>query len=149
MLLTVVTPEQILLETGNYNEGLAVQGDEFGPVQMLAASLALCTASVIQSYGETAQLDLEGLAIEVQWDFAEDPRRVGNYRVVLHLPASVPENRHRAIVRAADTCTVHQTLSHSPTLETTIQPFEPGHAPHIHHHHEHEHHEHEHHDHEA
>ncbi len=144
MLLTILGSEHIWLDTGGEDEGLAVEGENFGPVQMLAASLALCTASVIHSYGENARLDLTGLAIEIQWEFAEDPRRVGSYHITLHVPPGISEARHRAIVRAADTCTVHTTLSHPPKFATVVQTADPDHLAHHHHqrHHHHHHHEH-------
>jgi len=143
MLLTILTPEHVRLDTAGDDGGMAIEGGDFGPLQMLAASLALCTASVIVSYAEHAKLEVEGLALEVEWQYVDDPYRVGNYRITLHVPAAVPQNRHRAIIRAADTCTVHQTLHHAPAFETVVKTFETVHVPHVHDHHEHHHHDHE------
>lgn len=142
MQITVLAPDHLRLDTALGDDGLSVEG-EFGPLQMLAASLALCTASVTHTYAETASFDLFGLAVEIRWDYADDPYRVGRYDITLHLPESVPVARHRAIIRAADTCTVHQTLTHSPTIETVVQTFTPDQlaAPHLHagsHEHEHQ-----------
>ncbi len=114
------------LDTAAGGEGLAVEADDFGPLPMLATSLALCTASVINSYADVAGLEVHGFAIEVRWEFADDPHRIGRFDLTLQLPASVPAARHRAILRAADTCTVHQTLTHSPIIETDIQTLESG-----------------------
>ncbi len=136
MLLTIIDEEHIRLDMGG-EDGLNVEGDSFGPLPMLAASLALCSASVILSYAETAGLDMEGLSIDLRWEYVSDPHRVGRYDMTLHIPATVPETRHRAIVRAADTCTVHATLLHPPLIETTVQTFEPGERPSVHHHHHH------------
>jgi uncharacterized OsmC-like protein len=140
MLLAILADNRLLLDSSIEDEELIVEGSPFGPMQMLAASLALCTASVIQSYATTASLDVDRLAIEVQWDFTEDPHRVGRFNLTLHLPDTVPAARHRAIIRAADTCTIHQTLSHSPAFETVVQTFTPREfTPSSHHHAEHHH----------
>ena len=142
MLLHVLADEHIRLETAG-DAGLAVEGEPFGPLQMLATSLALCTASVIQSYAETANLDAQGFAVEVRWVYAEDPHRVGQYHLTLHLPSSLPAARHRAVLRAAEACTVHATLLHQPAIDTDLQTFDPAEAdPHAGHQHhaEHEHH---------
>ena len=140
MQLHILTDEHIRLDTAGGGDGLTVEGENFGPLQMLAASLALCTVSVIHSYAETANLDLEGLAVELRWEYAEEPYRVGRYDMTLHLPESLPTARHRPILRAAETCTVHHTLQHPPTIATAIETFiavDDGHAAHHHHHVEH------------
>ena len=142
MQLTVLDEQHIHLDTAAGGDDLTVGGGSFGPLQMLAASLALCTASVIHSYAETAKLDVAGLAIEVRWEYVEDPYRVGRFDLTLHLPESLPAARHRAIIRAADTCTVHQTLHHSAAFETKIETIAGDAAPAQHQHH-HAHHEHE------
>lgn len=123
MELVILADEHIRLETNRPDEGLNIDGEPFGPLQMLATSLALCTASTIQSYAETAKLDVAGLAIEISWNYVDDPYRVSDYQMTLHLPEHLPVARQRAIVRAADTCTVHQTLHHSTTVATAIQTF--------------------------
>lgn len=123
MELVILAEEHIRLETNHADEGLNIDGEPFGPVQMLATSLALCTASAIQSYAQTAKLDIDGLAIELRWDYADAPYRVGSYDMTLHLPDHLPEPRRRAITRAADTCTVHQTLHHGAHVATTVQAF--------------------------
>ena len=139
MQLVMLDETHIRLDTAAGGEGLSIEGDDFGPLPMLATSLALCTASVIYAYAETAQLAVDGFAIEVRWDYADDPYRVGHFDLTLHLPESVPASRHRAILRAADTCTVHQTLTHSPTIDTVVQTFAPEQAQHMHNHPEHRH----------
>jgi putative redox protein len=139
MLLQLLNEQHVRLETAVGDDGLSIDGEGFGPLPMLAASLVLCTASVLFSYAETAQLDLRGLAIEARWEYAEDPHRVSSYDLTLHLPANIPQARHRALLRVADSCTVHGTLSHPPSITTNIETFEPhAHAHHEHHHHAHE-----------
>lgn len=143
MQITIIADDHIRLDTAAEGAELTIDGDHFGPVQMLAASLALCTASVIQAYAETAGLDVHGFAVELAWDYAEEPYRVGRYAMTLHLPAGVPPARHRAIVRAADTCTVHNTLLHPPAIETLVQTLDATRTEHQHHHHAEHHHDHE------
>jgi uncharacterized OsmC-like protein len=139
MQLVMLGDTHIRLDTAAGGEGLSIEGDDFGPLPMLATSLALCTASVIYAYAETAQLDVDGFAVEIRWDYTDNPHRVGRFDLTLHLPESVPAARHRAILRAADTCTVHQTLTHPPAVETVVQTFTPEQVPHIHNHPEHRH----------
>ena len=139
MLLRILDETHIRVETNDGGEGLAVDGEPFGPLQMLATSLALCTVSVVQSYGETARLQLNGFAVEVDWVYADDPYRVGRFHMTLHLPEGMSTSRHRAIIRAAETCTVHHTLTHPPAIETELATFTPEAHTHHHSHHEHDH----------
>lgn len=125
MLVRILDERHIRLETAAGEDGLAVEGENFGPLQMLATSLALCTASVVQAYGETARLSLGGFAVEVKWEYVEEPHRVGAYTMTLFLPEALSTARHRAILRAAETCTVHQTLTHPPAIKTELAMFEP------------------------
>lgn len=131
MRIEVVDDTQVLVHAdGN---GLEVTGGSFGALQMLAASLALCTASVLLQYAETARLHLHGLKIGVRWSYVDRPYRVGTYHVDLYLPDGLPEARQRALVRAAEACTVHNTLTHSPELRIGLADA-PVPAAHAHHH---------------
>ena len=120
MQLHVMSDEHIWLEIDG-QDGLDVHGDQFGPLQMLAASLALCTASVMQDYAVTAQFHLHHFAIAVHWSYAEQPYRVGQMHMVLEVGPDVPPSRQKALLRAAEHCTVHNTLKHATPVETTLE----------------------------
>ncbi len=121
MLLQIIAEDHIRLQFDHGAEGLAIDGAPFGAVQMLAASLALCTASVLHDYATTAQFHLHGLAIVVRWRYAERPYRVSDYQMTLMIDPHVPPSRHRALLRAAEQCTVHNTLTHGARVETTLE----------------------------
>lgn len=105
--------------------GLAFRGDAegegFGPLQMFAASLALCTASVLHVYAhEVADVGVEDLALRVTWRYGERPRRIERIEMTIRWP-SLPESRRVPVQRAAATCTVHATLEHPPQVITRVQ----------------------------
>jgi uncharacterized OsmC-like protein len=118
MRLHILSDRRLRLETAG--PGLEIVGGPFGPLQMLAASLALCTAAAVRTYGETANIDLAGYAVDLDWEYVDQPYRVGAYSMTLLLPGTAPEARHKAILRAAGTCTVHRTLMRAPTITTTL-----------------------------
>jgi uncharacterized OsmC-like protein len=120
MLLHIIADDHIRLELDG-GEGLDIHGGPFGSLQMLATSLALCTASVLHDYATTAQFHLHDLAIDVRWRYAEHPYRAADYRMTLLIGPDVPPSRHRAILRAAEQCTVHNTLTHGARVETTLE----------------------------
>ncbi len=92
----------------------------YSPFHMLASGLATCVFSVLASWGSHAGLGVDDLAIEVGWEFVEEPHRVGRYEVEVIWP-SLPAARRTAAERAAHLCTVHKTLEHPPQIETRVR----------------------------
>ncbi len=92
----------------------------FTPFQMVASGLALCTYSVLQSWANHAKLEADTLAIEVRWDYVEEPHRAGRYEVTLDWP-SLPEGRHKAAARVAGLCPVKHTLMRAPEIVTNVR----------------------------
>ena len=120
MHLHIVHDEHIRLEMDG-EDGLEVIGEHFGPLQMLAASLALCTAAAMQDYAATAHFHLHQFAVVVVWEYTEQPYRVGRFGMILEVGADVPPSRQKALLRAADQCTVHSTLTHGCKVETRLE----------------------------
>jgi putative redox protein len=91
----------------------------YSPFHMAASGLATCTFSVLASWGTNAGIDPGDLAIEVDWDFVDEPRRVGSYRMVIRWP-SLPGNRYAAAARAVEVCPIHATLTHPPDIAVEV-----------------------------
>lgn len=92
---------------------------QYSPFHMLASGLAVCTFSVLESWGSHAGLDASDLAIEVHWSFAEKPHRIGEMRMRLDWP-SLPESRRAVALRAAELCPIHKTLGLPPALQMEV-----------------------------
>lgn len=91
----------------------------FSPLHMLAASLATCTMAVLLAWADTIRLSGRDLAIVLDWEYAEGPYRVGEYRMRLQWPG-LPENRHAVALRVMEQCTVEATLRHPPLIDARI-----------------------------
>jgi uncharacterized OsmC-like protein len=87
----------------------------YSPFHMMASGLAYCTFSVMYAWAEAAKIDAADLTLEVSWEFAEEPHRVGRYDLTFRWP-SLPERRLDAARRVAELCAVHATLQHPPTV---------------------------------
>jgi uncharacterized OsmC-like protein len=120
MQLTIINDTQIRLDVDEH-EALIINGGTLGALPMLAGSLAQCTAAVLHEYATTAQFVLEPFAIEVRWHVAEQPRRVQHFAVRLMIGPHVPWSRHAALLRAAEHCTVHNTLVRGAMINSTLE----------------------------
>jgi len=91
----------------------------FSPLHMLAASLATCTIAVLASWAAQAGIGMEGLEIALEWEYVDDPYRVGSFTMTLDWP-ELPEQRRDAALRVASHCTVEHTLQHPPTIDISF-----------------------------
>lgn len=120
MQLTIVNDTQIRLDVDGH-DALIINGETLGALPMLAGSLAQCTAAVLREYAMTAQFVLQPFTIEVRWQVADRPRRVHHFAVRLVVGPHVPPSRHAALLRAAEHCTVHNTLMRGATINSTLE----------------------------
>lgn len=88
---------------------------QYSPFHMLGSSLAFCTFSVMYSWATHVKIPVDDLVLDVQWEFADDPHRVGRIDMTFDWP-SLPEKRIGAAKRAAELCTIHATLMHPPAI---------------------------------
>lgn len=92
----------------------------FSALPMFAASLGLCTFSVIAEYAQRFDAPVENIEVDVDWEYVEDPFRIGSIDMVIRWP-EVPEERLGAVERAAGQCTIHNTLHHPPEMTTSVE----------------------------
>ena len=98
----------------------AATGVDFSPLHMLAASLATCTVAVLASWATQADLEMADLEIAIDWEYVDDPYRVGRYDMTVRWP-SLPDARRTAAARVARHCTVEHTLTHPPEIEIGVE----------------------------
>lgn len=121
MKITLIAEDGIRLEPIPGPMTIEAESDDqlYSPFHMLASGLAFCTYSVLASWASNAKLETSDIAIEVRWDFVEDPHRVGTIDMKIDWP-SLPPQRQSAAARVAELCAIHGTLTHSPVVNTTV-----------------------------
>jgi putative redox protein len=78
------------------------------PTQLLAASLAGCTAITVEMYAERKGWDVG--AVEVEVDVAYADGIPSTYAVALKLPPELSEEQRQLLLRVAGRCPVHRVL---------------------------------------
>jgi uncharacterized OsmC-like protein len=81
------------------------------PPELFVASLGSCVAAFVAHYCERAGLDDQDLAVDVEFDKADEPTRLVNLRVIVRLPNASCGDREEALRRVAEHCPVHATIA--------------------------------------
>jgi putative redox protein len=81
------------------------------PTQLLASSLAGCTAITVELYAQRKGWDVDGLEVTV--DMRSDAeRRPTHFDVEVALPAGLDDEQRRKLMAIAAKCPVHKLLEH-------------------------------------
>jgi len=89
------------------------------PTELFVASLAACVAFYAGRFLSRHGYSRDGLAVTADFTMASDrPARVSDVRLLVHVPADLPEARRPALAAVVSHCTVHNSLALPP--EVTI-----------------------------
>jgi putative redox protein len=103
-------------------------GDDEGPspLELLAASLASCTAVTVEMYARRKGWDNLG-SIEVECDYSRAERGCATiFKLILRLPSSCPPEQVERLRAIASKCPVHRTLEGEVCFEERIELVEPA-----------------------
>ena len=90
------------------------------PEELLAASLASCTAITMQMYGERKGWDLSGL--EVDCDYGPPERgRPTQFNLILRIPDTLSEEQAERLNVIAAKCPIHRTLEGEVTFNERVE----------------------------
>ena len=89
------------------------------PPEFLLVSLGTCAGFYAAQYLKTRHLSVEGLEVKVAAEKATQPARLGSFRIEVNAPGVTAEHE-TGLMRAVKACLIHNTLLHSPSVETVI-----------------------------
>ena len=100
------------------NEG----GDDSGPSpqELLAASLASCTAITMEMYADRKGWDVGDVAVHVDYEPAQrgSPTR---FRMTVDFPKELPEEQRERLMQIGAKCPVHRVLEGEVMFEETVE----------------------------
>ena len=86
-------------------------GDDEGPSpqELLAASLASCTAITMEMYAQRKGWDVGDMSVDVNYEPAQrgSPTR---FEMVVKMPKELPEEQRQKLMQIGAKCPVHRTL---------------------------------------
>ena len=97
-------------------------GSDTGPTpgQLLALSLASCTAITIEMYADRKGWEVGDLEVEVDYGDETDAK-VAKYEVVIKLPAELSKKQTERIRAIAHKCPVHRKLKGHVEIEDRVE----------------------------
>jgi len=97
-------------------------GDDIGPSpqELLAASLASCTAITIEMYAKRKGWQIGDIAVDVNYEPAQrgSPTK---FAMNVKLPKELPEEQRERLMQIAAKCPVHRTLEGEVMFEESVE----------------------------
>jgi putative redox protein len=97
-------------------------GDDAGPSpqELLAASLASCTAITMEMYAKRKGWDVSGVRVDCEYTPAERGHPT-QFRLVIKMPAHLPEEQVERLAVIAAKCPVHRTLEGEVAFDERVE----------------------------
>jgi len=97
-------------------------GQDLGPSpqELLAASLASCTAITMEMYAKRKGWNVDGMAVEVDYQPAERGA-VTRFELVMKMPAHLSDEQVRKLQVIAAKCPVHRTLEGEVAFDERVE----------------------------
>ena len=103
------------------DEPKSAGGEDAGPSpqELLAASLASCTAITMEMYAQRKGWDVGEIVVDVDYEPAQrgSPTR---FAMDIGLPKELPEEQRERLLHIAAKCPVHRTLEGEVMFEETV-----------------------------
>jgi ribosomal protein S12 methylthiotransferase accessory factor len=89
------------------------------PFDLFLASIGTCAGIYIVYFCEARQLSTEGIHLKQTWTRDEN-KRLASVELEIEVPADFPTKYHKALIRAADQCSIKRLLQNPPTIESRV-----------------------------
>ena len=99
------------------------------PVELFVGSIASCVGYFVGLYCDRHQISTKGLSVEAEWTMAEQPHRVGQVTLAIHLPHRVTAEQSERLLKVAHGCTVHQSIAVPAGVTIELNPHHRGEKP--------------------
>lgn len=96
------------------------KGQAFSPTDLVGAALATCILTTMAIVAERDGVDFKNAKAEVEKEMTDVPkRRIGELRLKITLPTSIPLDYRKKIEHIAHACPVHRSLH--PDLKIPVE----------------------------
>lgn len=86
------------------------------PFDLFLSSLGTCAGVYVVYFCESRNIPVEGISMSLHVERNESTHLIETIRMTIHLPPAFPQKYRKAVIRAAQQCTVKRTLDHPPEM---------------------------------
>lgn len=91
------------------------------PYDLFLSSMGTCAGIYIVYFCEKRNLPIDGIKMMLEFDKNDRTRLIKEVRMNIQLPPEFPEKYRKAIVRAAEMCTVKRSLADPPRFNVAAE----------------------------
>jgi len=84
------------------------------PFDYFLSSIATCAGIYVLGFCQKRELPFEDVRIVQSWERDDEGKRIATIRINIEVPPDFPEKYHKALIRAANQCSVKKTLENPP-----------------------------------
>ncbi|MBN1993027.1 MAG: OsmC family protein [Anaerolineae bacterium] len=126
--ITTVYKGHMLFESDLGNHRMLIDvpagmgGSDRGPTppELFIASLGSCVGAFLANYCAQKGINAQNMTVDVSFDKADNPTRLVNLKIKANLPHAECNGREKALLRVAEHCPVHETISTLEGIEFVI-----------------------------
>ena len=89
------------------------------PFDFFLASLATCAGYYVLKFCEGRGISTDGISLHQSWK-RNEAKKLERIDIRIQVPTDFPAKYHKALVRAANTCSVKKTLADPPEIVTEV-----------------------------
>lgn len=89
------------------------------PYDLFLSSMGTCAGVYIVYFCESRDIPTDGISMTLRFGRNEKSHLMEKIAIEIHLPPAFPDKYSKAVIRAAEMCTVKRTLSHPPEIQVT------------------------------
>ena len=89
------------------------------PYDLFLSSMGTCAGVYIVYFCESRDIPTDGISMTLRFGRNEKSHLMEKIAIEIHLPPAFPDKYRKAVIRAAEMCTVKRTLSHPPEIQVT------------------------------
>jgi len=94
------------------------------PFDYFLSSIATCAGIYVLGFCQRRNIPHEGVRLVQCWERDRERKRITTIRIAIEVPPGFPEKYHKALIRAANQCSVKKTMENPPEfdVETVVIP---------------------------
>lgn len=96
------------------------EGSAPAPYDFFLASIGTCAGFYVMRFCQERNLPMEGLRMSLDIERDPESRKLLKVMLDIKLPEEFPAKYHKAVVKAAELCSVKKALASNPEFETTV-----------------------------